>query len=195
VSIKHPFSKLKLVMMASIGIFLSVVVKNYTFGKESSFPKQPRMQKLSKELINKEHQKLKEKFAECCSSLTKHQISAKNALALKPTDTKVIYIDVREDNEQNVSMLPNSIKSSKVDFSQLDEKARYVVYCTIGYRSGKFVEKMRNKGFNAENLIGGIYGWTFEGGKIIDSKGQQTRNVHVYSKDWNFLRSDYHAEM
>jgi sodium/bile acid cotransporter 7 len=162
----------------------------------SASPKQTK--KISNESTRKKEMKrLNDKFKDCCFSLTQHQISATDIISKgKPLhpDEKIVYIDVREDNEQKISMIPGAIKSSQIDFDHLDSKTKYVAYCTIGYRSGKFVEKLRSKGFNAYNLVGGIYGWTFEDGQLQDHSSKPTKRVHVYSDDWNYLRSDYQAE-
>ena len=42
-----------------------------------------------------------------------------------------------------------------------------IAYDTVGYRSGLFVEKMRQKGISIANLKGGLLGWLHAGGKNL----------------------------
>ena len=72
---------------------------------------------------------------------------------------------------------------------------RLVVYCTIGYRSGKYAMELAKQGIKAENLEGGVLAWTFVGGKFLvkDAKGEwmETNRVHVYDPEWNIVHPDY----
>ena len=52
---------------------------------------------------------------------------------------------------------------SEVDFLLNLESYRHrdiVVYCTVGYRSGIFSKKLKDQGFYAYNLIGGVLLWS-----------------------------------
>ena len=113
-------------------------------------------------------------------------------------DTDLVLIDVRQAAEQQVSMLPHAL--TPVSFASRFKKGippgkRLVVYCTIGYRSGKYAEQLEAQGIKSENLEGGILAWTFVGGDLLaaDSSGQlvKTKRVHVYAKEWNIVRPDY----
>lgn len=106
---------------------------------------------------------------------------------------KIVLVDVREKNEQDVSKIPGSIPQGQFlkDITQYRGKT-IVAYCTIGYRSGKFAMKLRNKyKMDARNLTGSLLGWIHEGGQLINSKGRPTKKVHVYGKDWNFVPDSY----
>lgn len=74
---------------------------------------------------------------------------------------------------------------------------RIVVYCTIGYRSGKYAMELAGQGIRAENLEGGILSWSHAGGpfQVRNDAGlaTPTRRVHVYDKGWNLLHPDYEA--
>lgn len=171
--------------------FNFVILSGSIFSGGSAIGKDQPKQNRSDEI-----KRMETKFKDCCASITKYQISASEIIKQgKPIDPKqkIVYIDVRDENEQDISMIPGAIKSSDVDFDKLDPKIKYVAYCTIGYRSGKFVNKLRKKGLQAFNLVGGIYGWTFEDGEIHSKQSKPTKSVHVYSSDWNYLRSDYKA--
>ncbi len=104
---------------------------------------------------------------------------------------KIVFVDVREKKERNVSILPEAI--SQDEFEKNYEKyagSTIVVYCTIGYRSGKYCEKFKN--LKIYNLSGGVLAWSHSQGEFYKN-GKSTTEVHTYSKDWNFLNSQYKA--
>jgi sodium/bile acid cotransporter 7 len=117
-------------------------------------------------------------------------------------DTNVILIDVRKPEEQAVSMIPGSL--SPVEFTgkfrtplSLSDKL-IVTYCTIGYRSGIYAKELMAKKLIVRNLEGGLLAWSHNKGLFIkkgkDGKSESTKEVHVYSKEWNFLHPDYKAK-
>ena len=65
-----------------------------------------------------------------------------------------------------------------------------VAYCTIGYRSGKYTEKLRSRGIDAYNLEAGILGWVHSF-RPVERDGNQVRQVHVYGKQWSLLPEWY----
>lgn len=106
-------------------------------------------------------------------------------------DKNTILIDVRKKKESSVSTLPHSISQDEF----LSDPTKYknkklVAYCTIGFRSGKFCEKYQK--WNILNLEGGVLAWSHFKGEFYKN-GKETKEVHTYSKDWNFLHSDYKA--
>jgi rhodanese-related sulfurtransferase len=113
-------------------------------------------------------------------------------------DTNLVLVDVRQPNEQIVSMLPGALTT--YEFSQkfktgFPASKRVVVYCTIGHRSGEYAEELQTKNVPVQNLEGGIIGWTHVGGKLVrDSAGVlvPTQKVHVYSEDMQkWIALDY----
>ena len=67
----------------------------------------------------------------------------------------------------------------------IPKSATIVVYCTVGYRSGKIVEKLQKAGYQkVYNLHGSIFEWVNQGNSVVNSKGVTTTEVHTYSKDW-----------
>ena len=103
----------------------------------------------------------------------------------------VLFIDAREQNEQRVSMLPGAITAKT--FLKNSEKYKdhtKIVYCTVGYRSGKFAQKLSKKGIQIYNLRGGILGWVHAGGRVYDQNGQTDR-IHVYGRRWNLAPESY----
>ena len=61
-----------------------------------------------------------------------------------------------------------------------------IVYCTVGYRSEKVAEKLKDAGYeNTFNLFGGIFSWKNGGGKLVDRSGKATDKVHCYNEMWS----------
>ncbi|HKP96061.1 MAG TPA: rhodanese-like domain-containing protein [Fibrobacteria bacterium] len=113
-------------------------------------------------------------------------------------DTNLVLIDVRQPREQEVSMLPHALTTA--GFAEkfrhgIPAGKRLVVYCTIGYRSGKYALELAKQGIKAENLEGGVLAWSFAGGKFLvkDAQGgwSGTHRIHVYAPEWNIVHPDY----
>jgi len=103
----------------------------------------------------------------------------------------VILLDAREWEEYEVSHIPDAryIGYKKPVFTSLSDvepDTEVIVYCSIGYRSEKIAEKLRDQGFtNVFNLYGSIFEWVNQGNTIEDSKGETTTKIHTYSKKWS----------
>lgn len=98
-----------------------------------------------------------------------------------------VLVDVRGSDEQEISKIKNAISKSEFEKNTGIYKGRkIIVYCTIGYRSGLFVKKLRTQGFGAYNLKGGILLWA-HAGKDVVSKDGPSKRVHVYGKKWDLL--------
>jgi len=124
-----------------------------------------------------------------------------DSLKAQLSDTNLILVDVRQPNEQMVSMLPDAL--TPYEFAQkfktgFPKGKRVVVYCTIGHRSGKYAEQLQVKDVPVQNLEGGILAWTHAGGLLMrDSGGVRvsTKKVHVYSEDMQkWIALDYEAK-
>lgn len=119
-------------------------------------------------------------------------ISAEELMSLRPEGSLVI-VDVREPEEQQVSMIPGAIRAK--DFEAARETYRdsqIVVYCTIGARSGRYAAELLEDGFEVRNLEGSILSWTHAGGALVGPSGP-TKEVHVYGPTWNLAADGYHA--
>ena len=107
---------------------------------------------------------------------------------------EVLLVDVREDKERAISTIPGSI--SKADFEELGDDlidVPVVVHCTIGYRSARYVESLKDRGVHAYNLKGSILSWVHAGQHVVDPEGNETKRVHVYGKRWDLLPEGYEA--
>ena len=138
----------------------------------------------------------KEKVAKMYQSIKKSfknvpELKVKEVQKLK-AEKKVIIIDVRPEEERRVSVIPGAI--SKNEFEKNPEKyknKKIAVYCTIGYRSAKYVQKLKKKKLDAYNLEGSILGWVHEGQPVVSESGKQVKKVHVYGKRWDFVPDGY----
>lgn len=106
-----------------------------------------------------------------------------------PKDNLII-VDVREDAERAISIIPGAINLTH--FKKVVIKRKTVVaYCTIGYRSAEFVRSLRKKGIKAFNLEGSILGWVHANELVVNPEGKTINRVHVYGQRWNLLPLHY----
>ena len=109
-----------------------------------------------------------------------------------------VLVDVRTADERVVSAIPGSISSLEYE-SDFDAKYRHervVAYCTIGYRSGKYVEKLiQEKGVDAYNLRGSVLAWTHAAGELAEDggSGAPTKRVHTFGKKWALAAGGYES--
>lgn len=106
------------------------------------------------------------------------------------TMNDVLLLDAREWTEYQVSHLKNA-KFVGYDQFEMDnlrlinKNQKIVVYCSVGYRSEKIAEKLKQAGYtNVSNLYGGIFEWVNQGNTVVDTHGSVTENIHAYSKTW-----------
>ncbi len=109
-------------------------------------------------------------------------------------EDRALFIDVRDEREQEISMLPGAVTEKEF----LRDPAKYggrtlIGYCTISYRSGKLAAKLKKEGILLLNLRGGMLAWIHDGGKLCD-RGGETRRIHVYGRKWNLGPDAYEAE-
>lgn len=113
-----------------------------------------------------------------------------NQLKTKQKNGKVYLLDARTAKEYNVSHLPEAQRIGYDNFElssvkHIPKSATIVIYCTVGYRSGKVVQKLRQAGYSkVYNLHGSIFEWVNQGNKVVNNKGETTTRVHTYSKEW-----------
>ena len=121
-----------------------------------------------------------------------YAISAKEAASMD----NVVYLDAREREEFAVSHLPAAlhIGYDDVNYSLLEDLNRdgpVVVYCTVGYRSERIADDLRERGFNqVYNLYGSLYAWKLAGYPLLNDAGEETEEVHTYNRKWGRLVPD-----
>jgi len=116
---------------------------------------------------------------------------------------KLVVVDVRTKDEQDVSMITTALRKEEFEVRKGEFKDHKVVaYCTIGYRSGQYVEKLCGESFDAYNLKGSILAWTHAGGELVETVGAGaggiapaliTNRVHTFGKDWDLASTDCEA--
>lgn len=106
----------------------------------------------------------------------------------------VVFVDIRDAEEQAVSMLPGALREDEYVAALQEHAGKEVVaYCTISYRSGKFAERMSERGITVKNLRGGLLAWLHAGGVMHDQQGREVKRAHVYGRKWNLAPQAYEA--
>jgi rhodanese-related sulfurtransferase len=102
-----------------------------------------------------------------------------------PAEPKPLLLDVRTAAEFEVSHLANA---RQVDPDAAATEVRVakdtpiVTYCSVGYRSAVFSQRLQAAGFtNVRNLEGSIFQWANEGRPLTAPR------VHPYNKKWGAL--------
>ena len=102
-----------------------------------------------------------------------------------------VILDTRSKEEFDVSHLQNARWVDYDNFepymvSDLNKATPVVVYCSVGYRSEKIGEQLKETGFSdVRNLYGGIFQWKNKGYPIVNKKGEPTDSVHTYNRLWS----------
>lgn len=111
-------------------------------------------------------------------------------------DPHLLVIDVRKEKEFAVSRIPGAVNETRLGkirdlIQEPDKKA--VLYCSVGYRSAKLVEKLSGKGFTqVYNLKGSIFQWANQGNRLMNDQGE-TPYVHPFNDHWGqLLEADRH---
>ena len=103
-------------------------------------------------------------------------------------------MDVRSPRERAVSVIPRS--TSLEDFEAQSKRFTdrpILVYCTVGCRSGAYTQKLREQGFDAFNLRGGVLAWALEGKEFVTPNGRSTHDVHIHGAPQGVLPPGYKA--
>ena len=119
-------------------------------------------------------------------------------------DGSALFVDVRTDAEMEVSRIPGALRKdefeerlrtsreavSEEQEGQGNDKesiGTVIAYCTVGVRSGRYVEAMKKEypKLCILNLKGSILSWTHAELPLEDSTGNAAKKVHVYGKRWD----------
>ncbi len=77
---------------------------------------------------------------------------------------KFVLLDVREPHEYEIAKIPGSklipLGTLPERLNELDKNTKLIVHCRTGGRSGKAVQFLREHGFDATNVAGGINAWS-----------------------------------
>ncbi|CAN0046867.1 unnamed protein product [Chrysoparadoxa australica] len=103
----------------------------------------------------------------------------------------IILLDAREKEEFDISHIPGAIWVGYDDFDlkrveQVNRDKKVIVYCSVGYRSGKVGEELLDAGFKqVYNLYGGMFAFVNNGQTVVGPNGKNTNAVHGYNKNWS----------
>jgi len=122
-----------------------------------------------------------------------------NALLNTTDHTSVapLLFDVRGADEFAVSHLPRAVRvepgaGAEALPAGVDTSAPIVVYCSVGYRSAAFAERLNQAGFtNVKNLEGSIFRWANEN-RPLSRDGHPASFVHPYNETWGTLLNPSH---
>jgi sulfur-carrier protein adenylyltransferase/sulfurtransferase len=94
------------------------------------------------------------------------EISVKDLKTKLDKKEKFTLLDVREPHEYEVAKIEGStlipLGTLPDNFAKLDKAQEIVVHCKMGGRSARAVQFLREKGYNAVNVAGGINAWSEE---------------------------------
>ncbi|HEV3410332.1 MAG TPA: rhodanese-like domain-containing protein [Chthoniobacterales bacterium] len=110
-----------------------------------------------------------------------------------------LLLDVRRRTEYAVSHLADAqhVEPDAPASIVHEPKERPIVtYCSVGYRSSSFAQKLRAAGYaNVRNLEGSIFRWANEGRPVFRGD-ERVEQVHPYDRTWGFLlKKKYRAEL
>ncbi len=106
-------------------------------------------------------------------------------------DPPPLLLDVREQEEYDVSHLPGAVQvhPGDLDVSVIvtDKDTPIVAYCSVGYRSSRFAQRLREQGYtHVSNLEGSIFEWANKGYPVVRD-GEEVREVHPFNTRWGRL--------
>ena len=116
-------------------------------------------------------------------------IKSSQVVKLQQKAKDIIFLDARETKEYEMSHIKNSIHIGYDDFDKknlknVDKNATVVIYCSVGYRSGKIGKQLREMGYTSVfNLYGGLFDWANNGNKVYKNS-VEVQAVHPYNKKW-----------
>lgn len=130
-------------------------------------------------------------FEKKISGLLSKKTPVRTVQEIAETYKDYVLLDAREIEEYNTSHIPGAIHIGYDDFelssvTDIAKDAPIIVYCSIGYRSGKVTQKLRKAGYNnSYNLFGSIFEWANCNLPLEDFRGNTTETVHTYNKKWS----------
>jgi rhodanese-related sulfurtransferase len=94
------------------------------------------------------------------------EITPEEAKKILESDPNAVLLDVRTPQEYRQVRVPGSVlipvDDLRFKFKELDKNKKYIVMCRSGNRSAFATYALRQLGFEAFNMIGGILNWPYE---------------------------------
>ncbi len=124
-------------------------------------------------------------------TLLSHSVPEMDVKTLKGNIDDYTLLDAREEEEYAVSRIPTAKHVgyeyfSADSLSAISKDQAIVVYCSVGYRSEKITEKLKDLGYeDVYNLYGGIFEWVNQDNQVVTGQeAEPTEKVHAYDKVW-----------
>lgn len=113
-----------------------------------------------------------------------------------PNQPQPSLLDARTQAEYELSHLPQAERIDpyhpNLEAIASAKDAPIVVYCSVGYRSARVAQQLKQAGFaHVYNLEGSIFQWANEGHPIYHN-GHPTTLVHPYNSSWGKLLKPQH---
>jgi rhodanese-related sulfurtransferase len=97
------------------------------------------------------------------------------------------FLDVRKSYEYDAGHIDGAMWLTLRDLPSrldvLDRQRPIVVTCQIGQRSGLAATFLRERGFEAENLEGGLDAWAADGFPLVSSDGRSGRVIDGWAEN------------
>jgi len=104
-----------------------------------------------------------------------------NALDASKVQAEREFVDVREDDEWQAGHIDGArhipLRELSGRVAELPKGRPIVAVCRSGSRSAAAVRGLRQLGYDAENLDGGVTAWTKAGLALIDDAGKPGRVI------------------
>jgi len=127
------------------------------------------------------------------------RVSVEELEGMLETGETPLLLDVRAPEEFAVSHLPGAVRAETVAEARAameGEPGRpVIVYCSVGYRSAKLADELRQAGYpQVRNLEGSIFAWA-NAGHPVYRDGDEVHKVHPFNRRWGrLLREDLRAD-
>ena len=143
-------------------------------------------------MSNDKQQQLETMYASCRDNFPNvPDISAKDLMARLESGDELVLVDVRQPQEQEVSMIPGAITADQFQQSAAEYKGKTIVpYCTIGGRSGMYSLQLQQQGWDVLNFAGSVIAWSQAGGQF-ESNGKPSNKVFVHSEKYDIVHQDH----
>lgn len=98
----------------------------------------------------------------------------------KAEDAKFVVVDVRSDDEINVSIIPGAITKAQFEKDKDKYKGKLIIpYCLVGGRSANFSNELTKSGALVRNYKGSIVEWVNNELPLVTLKGEPTNKVFI----------------
>lgn len=127
------------------------------------------------------------------------RVSVEELEGMLETGENPLLLDVRAPEEFAVSHLQGAVRAETVEEARAAMERQpgrpVIVYCSVGYRSAKLADELRQTGHpQVRNLEGSIFAWANSGHPVYRDD-QEVHAVHPFNRRWGkLLREDLRAE-